>query len=160
MIYMKSLCADVGDDAICINSGVTEDSWRVGKATKNVIIEDYDVMPDHGGYIEDVWFEDIFMMNIGWEAVQINMFYGTSSGTSRSDTPLVCSSINLQSIRCEGTGEAVFITGLSEEYFESVRIENMNISARMRIVVYALLYINCSGRDLSEITRSLKLDYD
>lgn len=44
-------------------------------------------MRGRGGYIEDVWFENIEIRDVREEAVQINMFYEYSTVVPRTDTP-------------------------------------------------------------------------
>ena len=48
---MTGIYSDVGDDGICIKSGVNEDGWRVNKPTENVIIENCFVGRGHGGIV-------------------------------------------------------------------------------------------------------------
>lgn len=42
---------DVGDDCLCLKSGIGEDGLRVGKATENVVITNCNMLNGHGGVV-------------------------------------------------------------------------------------------------------------
>jgi polygalacturonase len=42
---------DVGDDAVCLKSGINEDGWRVGKPTENVVVRNITALNCHGGIV-------------------------------------------------------------------------------------------------------------
>ena len=50
-VYVQGLFADVGDDAICIKSGMNEDGWRVARPSENIVIENCHVKKGHGGIV-------------------------------------------------------------------------------------------------------------
>ncbi len=167
-IYMTGIYAQVGDDGVCIKSGVNEDGWRVNKPTENVIIENCHIEFAHGGivfgsemsggiknvlvrncvyngtlmgirfkskrgrggYIKDIWIQDIEMKNIINEAIHISMFYGASSGSSRSEKPPYFGNLNIKNITCNRARDAIIIIGLPEKYVDSINIENVEMNAK------------------------------
>ncbi len=50
-IHIQGLYADVGDDAVCIKSGMNEDGWRVARPSENIVIENCYVNKGHGGIV-------------------------------------------------------------------------------------------------------------
>jgi len=42
---------DVGDDAVCLKSGINEDGWRVGRPTENVVVRHITALHCHGGIV-------------------------------------------------------------------------------------------------------------
>jgi len=50
-VHIQSLYADVGDDAVCIKSGMNEDGWRVARPSENIVIENCHVEKGHGGIV-------------------------------------------------------------------------------------------------------------
>ena len=42
---------DVGDDAVCLKSGINEDGRRVGKPTENVVVRNVTALSSHGGMV-------------------------------------------------------------------------------------------------------------
>ncbi|HOO55589.1 MAG TPA: glycoside hydrolase family 28 protein [bacterium] len=50
-VHIDGIFADVGDDAVCLKSGLNEDGWRVGKPTENVLVENCTVKNAHGGFV-------------------------------------------------------------------------------------------------------------
>lgn len=166
-VYIQGLFADVGDDAICIKSGMNEDGWRVGRPSENIVVENCHVKKGHGGIvfgsdmsggirnvfvrnceydgtlmgirmksmrgrggtIEKVWIQDIKMNNIGWHAIILNMFYGASSATSRSDTPPQFRDIHIKNVTCQGARDAITLRGLPEKNIENITLENITITA-------------------------------
>ena len=171
-IHVQGLYADVGDDAVCIKSGMNEDGWRVARPSENIVIENCHVKKGHGGivfgsdmsggirnvfvqnceydgtlmgvrmksmrgrggYIENIWIQDIKMNNIGWHAIILNMFYGASSATSRSDTPPQFHDIHIKNITCHGARDAITLRGLPEENIENITLENITITAENGLV--------------------------
>ena len=50
-IHVQGLYADVGDDAVCLKSGMNEDGWRVNRPSENIVIENCYVRRGHGGVV-------------------------------------------------------------------------------------------------------------
>ena len=42
---------DVGDDAVCLKSGINEDGRRVGRPTENVVVRNITALSSHGGIV-------------------------------------------------------------------------------------------------------------
>ncbi len=167
-VHVSGVHAKVGDDAICIKSGMNEDGWRVGKPCQNILIEDCYVEHGHGGivfgsdtsggveniyirnctydgtdigirmksmrgrggYVKNIYAENINMKDIKDQAIKINMFYGASSAKNRSEIPPTFKNIHIRNITCKGAKEAINIKGLPEKAAERIFIENVNINAK------------------------------
>lgn len=81
-----------------------------------------------GGVVENIWVQDTKMKNIGDQAFQINMFYGSGTLEPRTETPPTFRNIHLKNITCEGAGQAIELIGLPEKPLENVTVENVTIS--------------------------------
>ncbi len=42
---------DVGDDAVCLKSGINKDGWRVGRPTEKVVVRNITALSSHGGIV-------------------------------------------------------------------------------------------------------------
>jgi len=82
-----------------------------------------------GGYVRDIWVENVRMGKITGGAVNINLFYATSLSV-QSEEPPVFSNINIKNVQCERAGKAVVIKGLPESPVKDLTLENLSIKAR------------------------------
>jgi hypothetical protein len=86
-------------------------------------------MRGRGGFIENVYVENVHMVGLRREAIVLNMFYGSSTAASRSSAPPAFRNIRLRNITCESAGVAVAIRGLPEQPIERVVLENLRLHA-------------------------------
>ena len=93
-----------------------------------------------GGVVENIYIEDIRMMNIPTDAIRFNMFYATKSpGPEQSlqippdpvseETPRF-QNIYLKNIVCSGAERAIYMQGLPEMPVQKIEMENVVISAK------------------------------
>jgi len=86
-------------------------------------------MRGRGGVVENVHFENVSMAGIREEAIVLDMFYGSTTVTPRSNVPPLFRNIRIQNVTCEGAGVAVSIRGLPEQRIRDVSIENVRVNA-------------------------------
>lgn len=86
-------------------------------------------MRGRGGFVENVYCENIYMANLRREAIVLNMFYGSSTAASRSDAAPTFRNIYIRDITCESAGMAVAIRGLPEQPIEHVILEDLHLNA-------------------------------
>ncbi|MDF2923477.1 MAG: hypothetical protein K0R57_2391 [Paenibacillaceae bacterium] len=91
-------------------------------------------MRGRGGYVENVWFENIEIDDVREEAVQINMFYGYSTVVPKTQTPSVFDNIHVKEIAGKGAKIAVEIRGLPEHRLKTICLENIALSAETALV--------------------------
>lgn len=91
-------------------------------------------MRGRGGFVKNVWFENIEINDVRKEAVQINMFYGYSTVIPKTSTPSDFSNINVRNITGKGAKIAVEIKGLQEHPLKDITFENIHLSAETAIV--------------------------
>ena len=77
--------------------------------------------------IEQVYFENFHLSNLRMEAILLNMFYGSSSAESTSDTPPAFRDIHIENVICESAGTAVVVRGLPEQPVERVSIQDSDL---------------------------------
>ena len=94
-----------------------------------------------GGLVDNIYCENIDMINIPTDAVRFNMYYQNNSpedaleGDSQApavpvteETPRF-QNIHLKNIVCRGAERAVMLQGLPEMPIRNITLENVNISA-------------------------------
>jgi polygalacturonase len=81
-----------------------------------------------GGYVRDIWVEDIRMGKITGGAININLFYATSLSVQSGEPP-VFENINIKNVQCERAAKAVDIRGLPESPVKGLTLENLSIRA-------------------------------
>lgn len=83
-------------------------------------------MRGRGGYVRNVWFEDIEINGALEEAVQINMFYPYSTVMPRQNTPSDFSDIHLKNIYGSGGKVDVEMKGLPEHPLRNITFEKVD----------------------------------
>jgi polygalacturonase len=105
-------------------------------------------MRGRGGYVENVWFENIEINDVRKEAVQINMFYGYSTVVPKTSTPSDFNNINIKNITGKGAKIAVEIKGLPEHPLQKISLENIHLRAETAIVCSDVKKIDMKALDL------------
>jgi polygalacturonase len=85
-------------------------------------------MRGRGGFVENVYLENIHMAGLRREAIVLNMFYGSSTAAPRSGAPPVFRNIRIRNVTCESAGVAVAIRGLPEQPIERVALDNLHLN--------------------------------
>lgn len=127
-----------GHGAITIGSGMSggvrnvfASDCRVSGTNQGIRLKS---MRGRGGYIRDVWFENIEMKDIAEEAIQVSMFYPYSTVVPRSRVPSVFSDIHFRKIHGNSEKLALELRGLPESKLENVTLEDIQLEAKQRPV--------------------------
>lgn len=91
-------------------------------------------MRGRGGYVKNVWFEHMELMNILEEAVQISMFYPYSTVIPKSDVVPEFSDIHLFDISGNSKKLALEIRGLPEKYLKNITLDTVNLIGKEAMV--------------------------
>lgn len=92
-------------------------------------------MKGRGGYVKDIWFENIRMDSIRNEAIKINMKYGSSSIEPRNDKVPVYSNINIKDITSSNSKICINIIGLEEQKIDFLTFENLTMHGKNGILI-------------------------
>jgi polygalacturonase len=132
-IVIRDCTMSEGHGAVAIGSGMSGD-------VRNVYVHDCRVtggdqgirlksMRGRGGVVENVHVEKIHMAGLRQEAIVLNMFYGSSTATSKSDAAPAFRNIHIRDVTCEGAGVALALQGLPEQPIEWVVLEDLRLNA-------------------------------
>lgn len=105
-----------------------------------------------GGVVEGIYINNIHMIDIPYEALLFDLFYGGKgageeteedlNGRMKSSTPAVTvetpafRNIHISNIVCKGAGRAMFFNGLPEMPIDNVSVKNVVVSdAKEGIVI-------------------------
>ncbi len=127
-VHIQGLFADVGDDAVCIKSGMNEDGWRVGRKSENIIVENCHVKRGHGGIV----FGSDTSGGIRNVYVHNCVYDGTDIG------------IRLKSMRGRGGG------------IENIRIENIQMNNVGSCILLNMFYGSSSAKARSNTPPEFK----
>ena len=98
-----------------------------------------------GGVVENIFIKDIYMKNIGAEAILFDMYYEAKDpialeGEKRSlpavefktvnETTPVFKNFHVSNVYCTGAEKAIFVRGLPEMHVKDIFLENMILQAR------------------------------
>lgn len=173
---------DVGDDAICLKSGLDAEGRAIGLPTEHVRIRNCVVYHGHGGVtigsemsggvrfvwvdnctligtdmglrfksqrgrggtVENIYFNNIRMIDIPTDAIGFDMFYGGAApresgpdgmpageaALKPDETTPVFRNIFFQNIICRGARRAIGIRGLPEMPIQKIVFRDVTISAK------------------------------
>lgn len=127
-----------GHGAVVIGSGMSggvkniyASNCRVDGTMQGIRIKS---MRGRGGYIKDIWFEDMFVYNISNAAIQISMFYPYSTVMPKDNLPPQISDIKIKNIFGNHNHTAIEIRGLEEAGIRNIEMENIVMSAGKSII--------------------------
>ena len=92
-------------------------------------------MKGRGGAIENLWFENIRMDSIIFEAIQINMHYGASSIAPRTQVPPVFKNVHFRKIISSYAQTAIRLDGIDDQYIDSVTFSDMTMKSKYGVVI-------------------------
>jgi polygalacturonase len=92
-------------------------------------------MKGRGGYVKDVWFENITMDSIYNQAVIINMFYGSSSIEPRNDSLPFVKNIFYKNIVSTNSRLTLNLIGHPELSIDSIFFENCSFTGKRGIQI-------------------------
>jgi polygalacturonase len=132
-IVIRNCHMSEGHGAVAIGSGMSGGVRNVHVSDCRFTGGDQGIrlksMRGRGGFVENVYFENIYMADLRREAIVLNMFYGSSTAASRSDAAPVFRNIYIRDVTCESAGVAVAIRGLPEQPIEHVVLEDLHLNA-------------------------------
>ncbi len=97
-----------------------------------------------GGVVENIWIENINMINIPTEPLLFNLYYSGKAATDNIDAKLPSTQGNIppvteetpafrniyvKNVKCDGARRAMFFNGLPEMKIKNIVVENMIISS-------------------------------
>lgn len=107
-------------------------------------------MRGRGGYVENVWVNNIGMRNIIQAPIHLTMFYNASTLKPATTTPSSFRNIHFENIYCEGAQSPFFIVGLPEKNIENITLKNICVtSAKKRAICNDAKNISFDGLYLS-----------
>ena len=122
-----------GHGAIVIGSGMSggvnnvyAGDCRIGKTDQGIRLKS---MRGRGGYVKNVWCENITLEGTTQQAIQISMFYPYSTVVPRSNTPALFTDIHVKNVSGKSEGLGLEIRGLPEMRLQNITLENVHISA-------------------------------
>jgi polygalacturonase len=132
-IVVRNCHMSEGHGAVAIGSGMSGGVRNVHVSDCRFTGGDQGIrlksMRGRGGFVENIYFENIYMANLRREAIVLNMFYGSPTAASRSDAAPVFRNIYIRDVTCESAGVAVAIRGLPEQPIEHVVLEDLHLNA-------------------------------
>jgi polygalacturonase len=82
-----------------------------------------------GGVVENIWYQNIKMMNIKAEAISINTDYGAYLADKGGKAYPVFRDITIKNVTCDGARVALSMDGTSHKPIENITLENVSIKA-------------------------------
>ncbi|MFA6508762.1 MAG: glycosyl hydrolase family 28 protein, partial [Treponemataceae bacterium] len=86
-------------------------------------------MRGRGGFVENIRFDSIEINDMRNEAIQINMFYGSSTVVPRTNIPPDFRNIRIGNITGKGAETAVEIRGLPEHPLTDIYLNDITLEA-------------------------------
>ncbi len=86
-------------------------------------------MRGRGGYVKHVRIQNIELENIEDQAIQVNMFYGSSTVVPRTQTPPVFTDISMENIQGSSRATGIQLKGLPEQKLEHIILKNVHLQA-------------------------------
>ncbi len=103
-------------------------------------------MRGRGGYVKNVRIRDIRLENITDQAIQVNMFYESSTVIPKTQTPPVFSEISMENVEGSSLGVGIQIKGLPEQKLQELHLKNIHLQAQD-----AMLCSDISGLTLDQV---------
>ena len=110
-------------------------------------------MEGRGGYVKNLWLENIRMDSIRDEAIQITMKYGASSIEPRNNKTPDFSNFNFKDIKSSYSKYCIRIVGLEDQKIDSLTFEGLEMHGENGIVIS-----NTENSRFSNI--EIEADYD
>jgi len=92
-------------------------------------------MKGRGGYVKNLWMENIQMDSISDEAIKINMKYGSSSIAPRNDTPPEFSNFNFKDIHYAYSRTCINIIGLDDQKIDGLNFDGLQMKGDRGIFI-------------------------
>lgn len=92
-------------------------------------------MRGRGGYIKNVTMENIEINEASKEAIQINMFYESSTVIPKTQLPPHCQEVSLKNIYGKNAQLALQVKGLPEQPLEKISLENIHLTGKEGMIM-------------------------
>ncbi|MFL7869184.1 MAG: glycoside hydrolase family 28 protein [Anaerolineales bacterium] len=139
-IHIRNCGMSEGHGAISIGSGMSGGVRNLYAHDCRVTGGDHGIrlksMRGRGGYIEQVYFENFQLSGLRLEAILLNMFYGSSSAESTSQTPPQFRNIHIKNVTCESAQAAIVVRGLPEQPIQNVVLEGLDLTSEAGILCH------------------------
>jgi polygalacturonase len=89
---------------------------------------------DRGGFVENVWIENVTARNLKRDVVILTMAYGSDHNGVESKHPPVFRNFHLKKITSEGAPTAIVVQGTEESPIHDVVFEDLTITSRKGVV--------------------------
>jgi polygalacturonase len=85
-------------------------------------------LPGRGGFMENVWFQDIAMDRIAGAAVHMTFRYSKADSVTRAQPKL--RNVSLRNVTCESAKQATVMEGLAANVMRELSFEDVRITAK------------------------------
>jgi polygalacturonase len=155
-IVIRNCTMRGGHACVAIGSGVSG-------GIKNVFVHDCDftgggergirikTMPGRGGFVKDIYFENIEISDKKYNAIQMTGFFPSSSAPSVSEAPTLIENIHFSDIKGINNKNAIDIDGTPENHFRNLHFENISLEAETGLTLR-----NTDNLAFSNVTISAK----
>lgn len=143
-----------GHGGLVIGSGMSG-------GVKNVAIKNCQIHETHqgirlksmrgrGGYVKNIWIEQIQMSRISREAIQINMYYGLSTVPPLTKTPPEFENIYMDTVMGNHLDLGIELIDLPEKPLKNIQLSNIQLETERSIVSKDLNGLSLSNVIISE----------
>lgn len=103
-------------------------------------------IPGRGGYVENIWCQDITMDNIRDAAIHMTFRYSKPDSVSRAQPRF--SGFHIRGVTCAKAKRAVVIEGLEENRMEDITLENVRVTAKRGVSAAHVKGLRLKGIEL------------
>lgn len=108
-------------------------------------------MRGRGGFIHNIKFERIKIDNVTDQAIQINMFYESSTVQPKGNDPTDLDSVEISDISGSGAPTAIQIKGLPEHRLKNITLRSISLTAHDAFECSSVNGINIDNVNIEEI---------
>lgn len=95
----------VGDDGVCLKSGINEDAWRVGRSTENIVVRHITVYKSHGGFVigSDTGgdIRDVYVHDCVFRGTDRGIRFKSNASRGGIVENIYCENITMEDLRYE-----------------------------------------------------------
>ncbi len=133
-IVIHDIKVDKSHSGIALGSEMSGGIKNVLAYNINIRSTDYGIrfksMRGRGGIVEKIWIKNIFIQRAKYDAIQMDMNYGTPFADYARGMPPVFRDIDIKDLESRRAKNAATLTGLSESPLENITLQNINISSK------------------------------
>lgn len=133
-IVVHDIVVEEGHSGIAFGSEMSGGIRNVLAYNVNILNADYGFrfksMRGRGGVVEDIFIRDSRAKSITYDAIQMDMNYGTPPDDYDRDQLPIFRSIELSNISVERSRTALYLVGLKESPLQNISFHNVSINAK------------------------------